>query len=442
MYTWNGSGFELKPGWAGQSTCSGGVCPETRGVAAADLDGDGIVETVFTTTNGSDTGAQVFVFEPDGSAYQPAAGAGFTAWPRYNQTAGPGGDAGWNGVGNHAYGAYGENVAIGQLDDGPELEVVVTFDDHQINVFHHDGESALASSWFTDPLAAYLGQRLGWGQLVRWADPQIEEDWYHLHVGAAPDPANGQTWLQWTATPPVVADLDGDGANEVIGFANGETGEPYVTQAYYLTVLDGNQDDGERAAMRHPGFTVLPASGQPVPRAADDYYPPDGIPAPAVANLVGDALPEIVVSLNDGTVRAYSGAGAELWRFDVTHGRDHMFMSEPVLADLNADGRPEVIFGTYSLAPDGGHLVILSNTGALVHDVPLPDPGDNANGIGVAAAPTVGDLDGDGQLEIAVLTIDHGVDVFTVPGSGTACLPWPTGRANLLRNGMGPAHVR
>jgi hypothetical protein len=26
-----------------------------------------------------------------------------------------------------------------------------------------------------------------------------------------------------------------------------------------------------------------------------------------------------------------------------------------------------------------------------------------------------------------------------VPGSGTNCLPWPTGRGNLLRNGAGPA---
>jgi hypothetical protein len=54
----------------------------------------------------------------------------------------------------------------------------------------------------------------------------------------------------------------------------------------------------------------------------------------------------------------------------------------------------------------------------------------------------VADLDGDGNLEIVLLTFDHGVDVYTVPGSGTQCLPWPTGRGNLLRNGQGPAYVR
>jgi hypothetical protein len=53
-------------GWPA-STCSGGRCPETRGLAAADLDRDGHTEIVATTTNTSPTGSQVFVFEPDGS---------------------------------------------------------------------------------------------------------------------------------------------------------------------------------------------------------------------------------------------------------------------------------------------------------------------------------------------------------------------------------------
>jgi hypothetical protein len=441
-YTWTNGGFVLKKGWEGASTCSGGDCPETRGLAAADLDGDGVVETVFTTTNTSDTGAQVFVFEPDGSIYQPKSAQGFTAWPRYNTASGKGNDADWNGVGNHGYGCYGLNVAIGQLDDDPELEIVTTYDNHQINVFNHDGTSALTADWFTNPASDHLGQRLGWGQFIRWADPKVEENHYHLHSGDWPNPGNGDVWLQWTASPPVVADLDGDGKNEVIGFPNAETHDPYVTQGYMLAVFDGNQGGGARAGMRHAGFETLIMSQQPPLRADGDWYPPDGVPAPAIANIVGDASPEIVVSLNDGFVYAFSSKNVLLWKYDVTHGQDHMFMSEPVIADLNDDGAPEIIFGTYSLQPDGGHLVILDNTGQLVHDVTLPGQGSNGNGIGIPAAPTVGDLDGDGQLEIAVLTFDHGVDVFTVPGSRTGCLPWPTGRGNLLRNGQGTAYAK
>ena len=36
------------------------------------------------------------------------------------------------------------------------------------------------------------------------------------------------------------------------------------------------------------------------------------------------------------------------------------------------------------------------------------------------------------------VAFDHGLDVFTVPGSGVACTPWPTGRGSYLRNGSVP----
>ena len=39
----------LKPGWPADTT-SAGESPEVRGLAAADLDGDGLIEVVATTT--------------------------------------------------------------------------------------------------------------------------------------------------------------------------------------------------------------------------------------------------------------------------------------------------------------------------------------------------------------------------------------------------------
>lgn len=56
------------------------------------------------------------------------------------------------------------------------------------------------------------------------------------------------------------------------------------------------------------------------------------------------------------------------------------------------------------------------------------------------AVPTIGDADGDGALEILVSLKDpepanESVHVFSVAGSKPNCLLWPTGRANLLRNG-------
>jgi hypothetical protein len=408
-------------------------------MAAADLDGDGKIEVVVTTTNTQQTGAQVFVFEPNGTLFQPP-GLSFTAWPRYNTATGAGNDADFNGPGNHGYGEYGENVGIGNIDDDPKLEIITTYDNHQINAFKYDGTSILASSFYTNPASQYLGNRMGWGQFIRWADFTVENDHYDAHTGAWPD-VNTTMWLQWTASPPSVADVDGDGKNEVVGIPNAEEHTPYVTQAFAFMVLQGAYGDGSRSARRMPGFETLPMSDQPPVRAAGDYYPPDGIPAPTVVDILGDARPEIVAPINDGYVYAIGPDGTRLWRFDYAQGAPKTFASEVVAADLNKDGTPELVFGTYSLQPNAGRIVVLANTGAKLFDVKLPGQGTDGNGIGIPAAPTLADLDGDGQLEIVVTTFDHGLDVFTVPGSGTACMLWPTGRGNTLRNGMGPSTV-
>ena len=419
-YNLSGGALRLKPGWPA-STCSGGQCPETRGMAAADLDRDGRVEVVATTTNTSSSGSQVFAFD--------ASGAPVPGWPRYNT----GSDATFNGAGNQGYGAYGENVGIGNLDNDRQMEVVVTFDNHQINVFNHDGTSVLASGYYTNRDSDNLGNRLGWGQFIRWLSPRVEADHYHRHVGPWPD-INQTSWLQWTASPPSVADIDRDGRNEVIGVPNVEKNEPYETQSYAFMVLDGAQGSGKRSARRHKGFVTPPLSGKPAARGGD-LYPPEGIPAPAVVNLRGDRRREIVASVPDGHVYAISPTGRRLWRYDYARGATETFASEVVVADLNRGGPPELVFGTFGSAPGSGRLIVLSASGRRLHDIRLRNQGENGNGIGIPAAPSIGDLNGDGRLEIVVTTFDHGIDVYRVPRSNANRLPWPTGRGNLRRNG-------
>ncbi len=435
-YDYRNGRLRLKAGWPA-STRSGGQTPEVRGLAAADLNGDGRVEVVATTTNTSPTGAQVFVFNARGNLFQPAGGHD-PAWPRYNRLSGRGNDLHFNKVGNHGYGAYGENVAIGNIDDDPQLEIITTFDNHQINAFNLDGTSVLASPWFTNRESSAAGRRMGWGQFIRWADPRVERRQYHLHVGAWPSPAR-QAWLQWTASPPAVADLDGDGRNEVVGIPNVEKHIPYRTQGYAFMALDGAYGEGRRSARRHRGFETLPMSNHPLHRPDGDWYPPSGIPAPTVVDVVGDSRPEIVAALPGGKVYAVSPTGRRLWSYRYAPRRAKTFASEVAAADLNRDGRPELVFGTYALHRRAGRLIVLSSHGRERSVTRLRHQGRDGNGIGVPAAPSIGDLTGNGTLEIVLTTFDHGVDVYTVPGSDTGCLPWPTGRGTLLRNGMGPA---
>lgn len=81
------------------------------------------------------------------------------------------------------------------------------------------------------------------------------------------------------------------------------------------------------------------------------------------------------------------------------------------------------------------HLVILSNNGVLLHRVEL-------FGRGSMAAPTIANLEGDGDLELIVYLKDTlagglgSVQIGDVSGSAANCLSWPTARGNPLRRGI------
>jgi hypothetical protein len=437
-YEWKAGKAVLKSGWP-SSVDRTGNDPEIRGLAAGDLNGDGSLEIIATTTETAEEtadGSQVWVFNADGSLYQPT-GLNYYAWPRYNADKGPGNDADRNGEGQHGYGCYGLNVGVGNIDDDPELEIIVTYDNHQIQAFNHDGVTIDASPWFKNPASEYAGDRMTWGQFIRWADPTIEANHYNLNTDYWPSPSNDE-WLQWTQSPPNVVDLDGDGKNEVLGVPNVEMHEPYETQAWAIMVLQGAYGDGSLSAMRKPGWETLPRGQLPV--NVDGWYPPTGVPAAATVNLQGDAKLETVVSLNDRSMYAFDASGAKLWQYDYSHGKPIMFASEPIIADLNQDGSPEVLFTTFGdpNVLDSGNLVILAADGNALFDIALPNTGNdqNGNGNGAPAAPSVADLDGDGTLEIFIQTFEHGMDVYTVPGSAENCLPWPTARGGPLRMGQ------
>ena len=109
-----------------------------------------------------------------------------------------------------------------------------------------------------------------------------------------------------------------------------------------------------------------------------------------------------------------------------------------VVGDLSGDGIPEIVFNTYSTGEGKGALFILDAGGKKLHEIPLPRRG-------AMPVPTLADVNGDGSVEIIVSLKDaedkvESVLVYTVPGSHTSCLLWPTGRGNLLRNGWVRSH--
>ncbi len=108
-----------------------------------------------------------------------------------------------------------------------------------------------------------------------------------------------------------------------------------------------------------------------------------------------------------------------------------------MIADLDNDGKAEVIFTTWTQKQSGvtGDLFVLDYNGNLLSKVALPPPFGSANWNGGLASPTIDRLDTSGNLSVIVNTASSGIVAYTIPGTKNARILWGTGRANYRRDG-------
>ena len=353
-YEWFDEKLHIKDGWP-TTTCVAGTCFENRSLAADDLDGDGTIEVVVSSTLSQQpsgyegTNPHVFIFEPDGSIRK--------GWPRYDTRTEEGrdlkGGPDANCYGHSGFGSYGLNIGIGTIDDDDDKEIIVTYDNHQIQAFNPDGTTLIADpSYFKRRGSECQNSSMSWGQFIRYRKPEVEENHYHLHQGEWPGPS-WTMWLQWTNSPPSIGDINGDGLNEVIGVPWCEKDIPYRTYHFAIMVLEGDYAaNNHRSARRLPGWEELPLTKRPLPN--NDWYPPGVVPSPTLANIEGDARLEILTPSSDGYVYAFGPDSNLLWRYNYAQLKPLAYASEIAVADLSRDGRPEIIFGVYG-EPGGEH---------------------------------------------------------------------------------------
>jgi hypothetical protein len=84
---------------------------------------------------------------------------------------------------------------------------------------------------------------------------------------------------------------------------------------------------------------------------------------------------------------------------------DYQFFVNPAIADLDGDARPEVVSGS------GGYLVH-----AVDHRGLEPPGWPKFTGHWLAASPAVGDVDGDGRLEVVITSREGSLFVWDTPG--------------------------
>ena len=154
---------------------------------------------------------------------------------------------------------------------------------------------------------------------------------------------------------------------------------------------------------------------------------------------------EILYPSYDGKLHAYWLDKTEHgnWPYTIptsgASGDDFRFASEPIVVDLNNDGRSEVIFTSWPKKATGrvGQVHILDYQGAELHRIDLPAachrrrPGTAASG-----APTVANIDSDPDLELVVGTVASGVVAYKLPNTANARVLWRTGRGNYGRTGV------
>jgi hypothetical protein len=157
---------------------------------------------------------------------------------------------------------------------------------------------------------------------------------------------------------------------------------------------------------------------------------------PAIADLDGDGAPEILYPSYDGRLHAMGLDKAELpgWPVDLNPGGGPLrFASEPAAADLDGDGRLEVLFHVWTGkgSDADGELRIVDWQGAPLASVPIPRNGDDWSG--ALGAPTLANVDGDPDLEVLSGTTGAGLVAHELPGTAGARIAWGTSRGGFAR---------
>jgi hypothetical protein len=235
--------------------------------------------------------------------------------------------------------------------------------------------------------------------------------------------------------------MDGNGSLEIVVVGNVYdcSKSPYLSRYYGPFIFNADRTRFQAGAWDWRSTPV--DTGAPL---SEDYgLIENAQPNPALADLDGDGRLEILFASYDGRLHAYWLDKTEhgSWPFEVYDPADgfYSFASEPVVVDLDNNGLAEVIFTSWPQHGSGrsGKLYVLSAYGDLLHEVDLP-AARGANWSGGLPAPTLANVDLDADLELVVNTSQAGAAVYDLPGSSNARILWGTGRGGYARSGTAP----
>ena len=340
---------------------------------------------------------------------------------------------GWPQLGSdsgYAYGVFNDNAAIGDLDGDGTVEIVVPSDVHYICAYSPNGQAVPAHDMYGGKV---------WGAVGIWESPATELRGWGSCSGAREESLR----TNFAHGAAVIGDMDGDGMQEVVATGNVYDCAVGHPPGRYTGVYIFN---GDRSRFQSGEFDWRQAPIDTGPPLSEDYNEIESAqPNPVLADLDGDGRMEILFSAYDGRVHAFWLDKTEHghWPYAVYNPADGYLQlaSEPVVVDLDNDGLAEVVFTTWAQKNAGqtGQLHIINHAGDPVHTVDLPAAFGSPTWNGALPAPTLANIDTDADLEIVINTAHSGFAAYDLPDTADARILWGTGRGNPLRNGAAAA---
>ncbi len=374
---------------------------ELRGLVVHDLDSDGTMEVIVT--GAVYNGLNIWVFEHNASLRN--------GWPQLDNDSG------------YAYGVFNDNAYAGDLDNDGIAEIVVPSDMHYICAYRPDGVQV--------PANAMYGSKQ-WGAVGVWESLETELQ----GSGDCSSTRNERYRANFAHGASVIADVNGDGTQEVVAVGNMYDCDAGHPPSKYNALFIFNADRSRFNQDGHNWETIPVDTGAPLSEDCDVIE--NNQPNPVVVDTDGDGNKEVLFSSYDGRVHCFWLDKTEHhnWPFAIYDASEgfYRFGSEPVVADLDNDGKAEVIlaswveknfFGSVRL----GKLHILDYQGNPLHELDLPFPkSEDVYWNGALAAPTLADIDEDPDLELVLNTVASGFVAYDLPGTADARALWSTGR--------------
>ena len=381
---------------------------EFRSLAVDDLDGDGLMEIVVGLARLNRINAWAL-----NSVGELRAG-----WPQLNSEEGS------------AAGLYNDNIAIGDVDGDGDKELVIPSDTITIGAYQHTGEQLDTNQIFHGHSGHDMDK---WGEVPAYIETEYEER------GWGPCYQESTCRANFAKGPANIVDVNGDGVAEIVVMGNVHDCHTSPYTDVYITPFIFNKDrtrfvNGVYDWTKPPLNTGFPL--------IENYHVIESVqPNPVTVDLDGDGMLEILFPSYDGKMHAMWLDKTEHgnWPYAVNDPKEgfYRFASEPIVVDLNSDGHPEVIFASWTQKGSGksGYLHVLDYLGNSLYNVPLPMPKGSWDWNGALAAPTIGNIDNDEDLEIVLNTAHSGFVAFDLPQSAGANVYWGTGRGSYQRYG-------